>query len=73
EEKGAAPTIQSGKSYQWKMVTTWPPHFPVLGEGADLMAKWIKEMSGGRLQIQVYGGGELVPALEVFDAVSVGT
>ncbi len=55
------------------MVTTWPPHFPVLGEGADLIAKWIGEMSGGRLQIQVYGGGELVPALEVFDAVSVGT
>jgi TRAP-type mannitol/chloroaromatic compound transport system substrate-binding protein len=30
-------------------------------------------MSGGRLQIQVYGGGELVPALEAFDAVSIGT
>ena len=51
------------KTFRWKMVTTWPPHFPMLGEGADNFAKWVKEMSGGRLQITVYGGGELVPPL----------
>ena len=45
----------------------------MLGEGADNFAKWVKEMSGGRLQITVYGGGELVPPLGVFDAVSQGT
>ncbi len=61
------------KTYRWKMVTTWPPHFPVLGEGADLFAKWVEEMSNGRLKITVYGGGELVPPLGVFDAVSQGT
>ncbi|MBN2809252.1 MAG: TRAP transporter substrate-binding protein DctP [Deltaproteobacteria bacterium] len=61
------------KVYNWKMVTTWPPHFPVLGEAADFTAKWIEEMSGGRIKITVYGGGELVPALQVFDAVSSGT
>jgi len=73
ENKGEFPAVQTGKTYQWRMVTTWPPHFPVLGEGADLLGKWIDEMSGGQLRIQVYGGGELVPALETFDAVSVGT
>lgn len=73
EQKGAAPAIQSGKNYRWKMVTTWSPHFPVLGEGADLIARWISEMSNGRLQIQVYGGNELVPPLATFDAVSMGT
>lgn len=72
-DRGEAPAIQTNKTYHWKMVTTWPPHFPVLGEGADLIAKWIDTMSNGRLKIQVYGGGELVPALEAFDAVSVGT
>ena len=51
------------------MVTTWPPNFPVVGEGCTLFAKWVNEMSGGRMEIKVYGGGELVPALEVFDAV----
>lgn len=69
---GAAPAVQTGKKYQWKMVTTWPPGFPVLGEGAELFAKWVEEMSAGRLKIRVYGGGELVPALESFEAVSQG-
>ena len=54
------------------MVTT-RLYFPVLGEGADKLAKWIHEMSNGRLKISVYGGGELVPPLGVFDAVSKGT
>jgi TRAP-type mannitol/chloroaromatic compound transport system substrate-binding protein len=68
-----APAVHSEKRYRWKMVTTWPPKFPVLGEGAELFAKWVREMSGGRLRIHVYGGGELVPPLEAFDAVSQGT
>lgn len=71
-EEIAAPNVISGKTYEWKMVTTWPPNFPVLGEGCNLFAKWIEEMSGGRMKIKVFGGGELVPALEVFDAVRSG-
>jgi len=67
-----APNILSNKKYKWKMVTTWPPNFPVLGTGATKYADWVKEMSGGRIEIKVYGGGTLVPALEVFDAVSSG-
>lgn len=72
EQAGEAPAVQTRKKYQWRMVTTWPPHFPVMGEGAEMLAEWVDEMSEGRLKIQVYGGGELVPALEVFDAVSQG-
>lgn len=62
----------SSKTFNWKMVTTWPPHFPLLGDYAERLAKVIGEASGGRLNIQVYGGGELVPPLEAFDAVSQG-
>lgn len=54
------------------MTTTWPPNFPVLGEGCKLLAEMVKKMSGGRLEITVFGGGELVPALEGFDVVSNG-
>ncbi|AEF56527.1 TRAP transporter substrate-binding protein [Marinomonas posidonica] len=57
----------------WKMVTTWPKNFPGLGTGAEGLAKSITEMSNGRLTVKVYAAGELVPALEVFDAVSRGT
>ncbi len=64
--------LNLNKIHHWKMVTTWPPNFPVVGEIATKMVDWIHTMSGGRLQIDVYGGGELVPALESFDAVSIG-
>jgi TRAP-type mannitol/chloroaromatic compound transport system substrate-binding protein len=58
---------------KWKMVTTWPKNFPGLGTGANYLAKLIGEMSGGRIQVKVYGAKELVPAFEIFDAVSRGT
>lgn len=61
------------KTYRWKMVTTWPPNLPVLQTGAERFAKRVGEISGERLKIQVFAGGELVPPLGVFDAVSQGT
>ena len=64
--------INFNKSYKWKMVTTWSPNMPVLGEGCNMFSEWVKKMSGGRLDIKVYGGGELIPSLESFDAVSNG-
>ncbi len=64
--------LNSNKKYKWKMVTTWPPGFPVLGEGCTRLAEWIHQMSAGRMTINVYGGGELAPALETFEAVSSG-
>ena len=62
----------SDEKYTLKMVTTWPPNFPALGEVCNLFAKWVNEMSAGRIEIKVYGGGELVPPLECFDAVKDG-
>ena len=43
-EKSDAPAVHTKMKFEWKMVTTWPPHFPILGEGADLLAKWIDEI-----------------------------
>jgi TRAP-type mannitol/chloroaromatic compound transport system substrate-binding protein len=60
------------EKYEWKIVTTWPPNFPVLGTGCLRYAELVNKMSLGQMTIKVYGGGELIPALEVFDAVSSG-
>ena len=60
------------EKYQWKMVTTWPKNFPGLGMAAENFSKLVEIMSDGRLTVHVYGAGELVPAMQVFDAVSQG-
>ena len=65
---------QSGlRSRELKMVTTWPKDFPGLGTMAERTAAAITAMSGGTMNVTVYAAGELVPALESFDAVSNGS
>ena len=76
DEKAAAQQDASAaqaQSFHWKMVTAWPKNYPGLGTAAERLAERVAAMSGGRLTIKVYAGGELVPPLEVFDAVSRGT
>lgn len=61
------------ETFEWNLVTSWPPGLPGLGIGVQNLADRIEKASNGRLKIKVYAGGELVPALEVLDAVSRGT
>lgn len=69
------PTVNqtSAETFEWKLVTSWPKNYPGLGSAPENFAKMVDTMSNGRLQIKVFGAGQLVPALEVFDAVSQGT
>jgi len=69
----AGGVAQAKADFRWKMVTAWPKNFPGLGTGAENLARLIGELSGGRIRVKVYGANELVPAFEVFDAVSRGT
>jgi len=73
ENNNSAPNIITNKKYKWRMVTAWPPNFPVFGELANQVAEWIETMSAGRLSVKIFGAGELVPGFEAFDAVSSGT
>ena len=65
--------VTSGETFEWSCVTSWPPRFPGLGMAPENVASRVEAASNGRLKIKVYGAGELVPAFEVFDAVSRGT
>jgi TRAP-type mannitol/chloroaromatic compound transport system substrate-binding protein len=69
---GAAAGIDR-QVFKWKLITTWPKNLPGLGTAPEKMAQKLRIMSNGRLDIKVYGAGELVGAFEVFDAVSQGT
>lgn len=70
EQQGVS---SSAERFSWKLVTTWLPNFPGLGTGVNTLARYIQEMSAGRMEITIYAAGELVPAFEVFDAVSQGS
>ncbi|NBC31844.1 MAG: ABC transporter substrate-binding protein [Alphaproteobacteria bacterium] len=67
-----APAIAQDR-IEWTMVTPWPRNAPGVGVNAQRVADRITEMSGGRLTVTLYAGGELVPPFEAFDAVSAGT
>ncbi len=74
----AAPAVVNAqaRTFQWKMTSAYTPGSPFYMEGpgsATDFAKRVDAMSGGRLKIQVFGAGELIPALEGFDAVRAGT
>lgn len=73
----AAPAIvQAQQSFNWRMNNWYPTGLPLYSVGpgsATDIAKQIEACSGGRLKIQVFGAGELVPPGEGFDACASGT
>lgn len=69
----AAPAVASAQDkLTWRMITSWPRDLPGPGVNARRLAERITAMSGGRLTVQLYAAGELVPGLQVFDAVNAG-
>jgi len=66
-------TVDKDKTYNWRLVTSWPKNYPGLGMAPERIADLVEEMSDGQMKITVYGAGEQVPAFGVFDAVSSGS
>lgn len=62
-----------GRTYQWRMATSWPKAMPILQTGAELFARQVDLMSNGRLKIEVLPDNEEIKALAVFDAVAGGS
>ena len=57
----------------WKMASTFSGTLPVIGTSGPYFSEKVERLSRGRLAIKFYDPGKLVPALEVFDAVSKGS
>lgn len=68
---GAAPSAAL-PALRWRMATSWPHALDTIYGGAETVSRRVRELSGGRFQIQPYAAGELVPGLEVLDAVQSG-
>lgn len=67
----AAPAVAT-TAQEVVMVTSWPTDSPGPGWTARRTAEAVQRLSGGALRVRLYGAGELVPPLEVFDATARG-
>jgi TRAP-type mannitol/chloroaromatic compound transport system substrate-binding protein len=67
-----APNVIAQQKFQWRMPTFWAPANDILLPNARKLATMVDQMSAGRLKIQVFAGGELMPPAGVFDACSQG-
>src|SRR5262245_4788750 len=57
----------------WRMATSWPKSLDTLFGGAELIARRVGEITDGKFQIRAFAAGEIVPGLQVLDAVQAGT
>ncbi len=82
ENNGAAGTAtgqqapaqqQSLPQVEWRMTTSWVQALDILQGAAQAIGDKVSEMTGGRFTIQVFEAGEIVPGLQVLDAVGEGT
>jgi len=62
-----------GPEVSWRLATSFPPSLDILHGAAERIAERVSVLTGGRFTMRVYSAGELVPALQVMDAVQQGT
>src|SRR3984893_17928213 len=64
---------QSQPEIKWRLAASWPKSLDTLFGGAEYLAKRVAEATDNKFQIRVFAGGEIVPALQVLDAVQNNT
>lgn len=71
---GAAPAIVHAQAQvRWRLASSFPKSLDTIFGAADVMSKKVSEMTGGKFQISVHAGGELMPAFGVVDGVQAAT
>ncbi len=71
---GAAPAVvQAQAQLRWRLASSFPKSLDTIFGAAEVFAKKVSEMTGGKFQISVHAGGELMPPFGVVDGVQNGT
>jgi TRAP-type mannitol/chloroaromatic compound transport system substrate-binding protein len=71
---GMAPAIvQAQANIRWRLASSFPKSLDTIYGGAEVFAKKVSDMTGGKFQISTHAAGELMPALGVVDGVQGGT
>ncbi|MFN3657952.1 MAG: TRAP transporter substrate-binding protein [Pseudolabrys sp.] len=70
----AAPAIaQSAPELKWRLTASWPKSLDTLFGACETFVKYVSDATDGKFQIQAFAAGEIVPGLQVLDAVQNGT
>ena len=70
---GVAPAVHAQAAVRWRIASSFPKSLDTIFGAAELFAKKIGDMSGGKFQISTHAGGELMPPFGVVDGVQNGT
>ena len=70
---GVAPAVHAQAAIRWRLASSFPKSLPILFGAADVFAKAVRAMTGGKFEISVHAAGELMPAFGVLDAVQQGS
>ena len=71
---GVAPAVvQAQAAVRWRLASSFPKALDTIFGAAEEFAKQVKAMSGGKFEVSVHAGGELMPAFGVVDGVQNGT
>ena len=68
-----APAAPASDVIRWRMASSFPKSVEVLFGTAEFIARRVGQLTGGKFQISTHAAGEIVPPLQVLDAVSAGT
>ena len=63
----------SGRRVTWRLASSFPRSLDIIYGTAEHFAARVSQLTGGRFTIRVHPAGELVPGLQVMDAVQQGT
>src|SRR5947208_1122659 len=69
----SSPAIAQQATVKWRLASSFPKNLEGLWGVSPTVAKFVSEMSDGKFEIQPFAAGEIVPGLQVLDAVQNGT
>ena len=70
---GIAPAAHAQTAVRWRMASSFPKSLDTIFGSGEMFAKTVKALSGGKFEVSVHAGGELMPAFGVVDALQNGT
>ena len=70
---GVAPAVHAQAAVRWRLSSSFPKALDTIFGAAEVFAKNVKAMSGGKFEISVHAGGEITPPFGVVDAVQQGS